>query len=115
MDSRDIRRSVLAERELVSVEVLKFLSHRSLVRAKDITQHVIDLGILSLPNDLNQEQLESIRICISLLVLWGLRRRKLVRSEGRYKYCHANTQYQITEDGRKIITEQDNKLSPSSV
>jgi hypothetical protein len=112
MDIRDIRRAALAERELVSIEVLKFLSHRSLVRAKDITQHIVTLSIVTLPNEMTERELYWFCSGVFAYVYYGLRLKQLIASEGRYKECPKNTQFRITDDGRKFLSEYENGSDP---
>ena len=113
MEIRDIRRAVLPEREIVSVAVLRFLSHRSLIRAQDITRHIITLGIVTLPDEMTELQLYWFRSGISAFVYNALRSKKLICTEGRYKDCPKFTQFRITDDGLKFLSEYDSGLSPS--
>ncbi len=108
MDIMDIKRAAIAERELVCVEVLRFLSHGSLIRAKVITEHIVSLDIVRVPNEMNARELLVFHSGIFLFVYYSLRLKLLIASEGRYKECPKNTQFRITEDGLKFLSEYEN-------
>jgi hypothetical protein len=110
-----IKRSVFPVRDQVCIEVLKYLSDKSLRRAKDITRHIISLGIVTLTGEMNELQLDWFQFGISTYVYWDLRRKKLICTEGRYKHCHKFTQYRITDDGLKFLSEYDSGSSPSLI
>ncbi len=113
MRNVELLQSVLAARDQLGVSVLKYLSDQSLRRAKDMTQHIVTLSIITLPDTLSEAQIDAVRGLLSVSVYDSLRRKKLICTEGRYKHCPKFTQFRITDDGLKFLADYDRGLVPS--